>query len=1247
MAERLHLDAQNPWPGLAAFGEDDRDYFRGREREADELARLVRRERLTVLFGRSGLGKSSLLNAGLFPRLRDDLHLPVYLRIGYAARETPRQQVWNALAAACAAAGVQAPPPAADESLWMYFHRAGAGFWNLRRRPLLPVLVFDQFEEIFTLSDDDAAAARAAAGAFIDELADLVEDRPSEALRRELDADPARGELIDFERRGCRVVLSFREDFLAEVEGLRTRMPSLMRNRFRLLPMSGEQARAVIAGGGALVGGDVAERIIGLAWRNRAEAPRPEEADRIEVDPALLSVICSELNLRRRAAGAATIEAGLLAGAEREILADFYERSLAGLNPAVREFVEDELITAAGYRDAFAYDDALARPGVSSEALEKLVAGRLLRLDERFGARRLELTHDVLTRVVMISRDRRKQARAEAERQRLEQLRTRRVRRLVAIGITASLTAFGVAIVFWVLLQQANAERLQLARTQSDVLLARANNLFELGVPGEPQISLARAIELNPQSQSAVGRAMSYLTQRSFPQRLAEQRLAQDAADGLVDIDWEGAGALALRTADMRRVVEVPAAAVAGAAAVPPLPARLSSGETRQHWPPEALPITVGPGLVAWLEGAGQLRSAAPDARGAAPGVRVDRPLPPVVLSVDGARAMLRAAGDRVLVYAVAPGRAPALLHNIAATHGSVRFGDGGRSVVARDGAVVTTYALDSDRLHQLVHPMPVNALEISPDGGQVATACQDQYARLWDTATGRPIGAPMRHEGSVLSVAFSPDGRRLLSGALDGTARLWSVADAEAASEPLLAGADVRLARFSPDGRHAVVLAAEGQLSFWRLDGPGSGRARVALSSDVTASALHAGPDLVAAAGADGSLGMWQLQQGAGAAAPLRPLWSKPPGGVVRRLAFDPSGARLAVATSEHVVLLVDAASGAPIGQPMPHRAAVLALRFSGDGSLLATGAADGGARLFDTRTQQLRGFPMMHGNEAVTRLELSPDQRLLLSASSRQEGFTVRVWPLSTREPQTLTEAGHLAFAGFRSDGEIVTAQDKSVQRWTVATGRDGTGLRLSPAAPALNLSHLIWSAALSRQRDLLAVGGLNGVTRTIDLAAGAAVGEPMKSIGVVEDVAFSSDGRWLLTRTAGLGARLWDSRSGYGVADTLGTRSGLVAAYLDGRASTAVLVTTDGGLAAQAVGLDFDFAGPPPRWLPALVTLAGGGRQDASGAMTWTPDRAAQLALLAADGEAAAPWWQQRRQEILARMGVAQAAVKGVAK
>src|SRR5262245_45973882 len=80
------VDADNPWPGLEPFTEAASEYFRGRSNEVAELLERVRANTLTVLLGRSGLGKTSLLQAGLFPRLRRDGFLPVYVRLEYTAR---------------------------------------------------------------------------------------------------------------------------------------------------------------------------------------------------------------------------------------------------------------------------------------------------------------------------------------------------------------------------------------------------------------------------------------------------------------------------------------------------------------------------------------------------------------------------------------------------------------------------------------------------------------------------------------------------------------------------------------------------------------------------------------------------------------------------------------------------------------------------------------------------------------------------------------------------------------------------------------------------------------------------------------------------------------------------------------------------------------------------------------------------------------------------------------------------------
>ena len=122
--QRQALGPDNPWPGLDPFDETDREYFYGRSAESGELLRLVRRELLTVLFGRSGLGKTSLLKAGLFPRLREETALPVYVRLDHAeGAPALREQIYRSLQAECEANRVQPSSPEEGESLWSFFHR--------------------------------------------------------------------------------------------------------------------------------------------------------------------------------------------------------------------------------------------------------------------------------------------------------------------------------------------------------------------------------------------------------------------------------------------------------------------------------------------------------------------------------------------------------------------------------------------------------------------------------------------------------------------------------------------------------------------------------------------------------------------------------------------------------------------------------------------------------------------------------------------------------------------------------------------------------------------------------------------------------------------------------------------------------------------------------------------------------------------------------------------------------------------
>lgn len=464
--ESVALDPRNPWLGLSSYTEETRAYFHGRDDEAAELARRVQRKLLTVLFGQSGLGKTSLLRAGLVPKLRGEGFCPVYVRVDYAAESpSPAEQIKQAIFRTTAEAGhwTRAGSAVAGESLWEFLHHRGDLLRDANGNTVLPLLIFDQFEEIFTLAQADDSG-RQKAKQFLMELADLVENRPPADLERRIDNDEVDAGEFDFARADYRILIALREDYLAHLESVKAMMPSITQNRMRLARMTGAQAlSAVIKPGGRLVPQEVAESIVRFVAGG-------SELQNAEVEPSLLSLICRELNTVREASGRAEISADLLAGSRDTILSEFYERALADQPAGVRRVIEDELLTESGYRESLAEERvarALAAAGAAPDALAKLVDRRLLRIEERLDVRRVELTHDVLCSVVKASRDLRheREARDEAERQlaaqqerAAETRRTlRRTRKFAAVAAVLTLIAAVSAVFGWVSMQRARA----------------------------------------------------------------------------------------------------------------------------------------------------------------------------------------------------------------------------------------------------------------------------------------------------------------------------------------------------------------------------------------------------------------------------------------------------------------------------------------------------------------------------------------------------------------------------------------------------------------------------------------------------------------------------------------------------------------------------------------------------------------------------------------------------------------------
>ncbi len=203
---------------------------------------------------------------------------------------------------------------------------------------------------------------------------------------------------------------------------------------------------------GRLMQLSVAQMIVRLVAGKKAT--EQYELSALHIEPALLSLICRELNEQRIANHAVQIDAKSVDSNREQILVNFYENTLDDQSPVLRRFIEEKLVTVSGFRNSEAYDNALEIPGITATALDRLVQCRLLRFDERDGNKRVELIHDVLTEVVGAQRN---------KRQLLEQVKDRleapQIFKLFVYAIFVGIT-FGIIAQFdpWGLKTTADAQ---------------------------------------------------------------------------------------------------------------------------------------------------------------------------------------------------------------------------------------------------------------------------------------------------------------------------------------------------------------------------------------------------------------------------------------------------------------------------------------------------------------------------------------------------------------------------------------------------------------------------------------------------------------------------------------------------------------------------------------------------------------------------------------------------------------------